>query len=141
MQYTSGSLSLKKFRTSLPYISRGQNRINFHMDFSHSSTLVGSNGVGTLWILSIWLFAYPFITLSIFVIIMKDHYPQDIRREALGGAWHGSRARKTSFSQHHSNIFWSSLLPWWRGSSLLSLYFSTFKIVTNSTFFYLLLLM
>ena len=42
MQYTSGSL-FKKYRASLSYISRGQNkknnRINIHIDLGHNPTI------------------------------------------------------------------------------------------------------
>lgn len=53
--------------------------------------------------------------LFMFVVTRKDHHSQDIRREAHGGAWYGSCARKISFPWHHVNIFRWSLLPWWWG--------------------------
>lgn len=87
--------------------------------------LVGSNGAGSL-SLSLSSHLHHFhlhpriealliFYLFMFVVTRKDHHSQDIRREAHGGAWYGSCARKISFPWHHVNIFRWSLLPWWWG--------------------------
>lgn len=86
--------------------------------------LVGSNGAGTL-SLSLWILRICNWPFFIFAIYRENHDPEDTRREAPGGTWHGSRAWKISFSRHHFGVFWWSLLSRWRGSFLLSFYFYT----------------